>query len=185
MDRIELEIYGRIAEAIAAAVREGQTHEPGSVNRGGKSVPLPIPYFYHCHDSVFESYAEILSRLGILQPVTPDPVECCFSFAIEQGRDYEQAISRAANGPPFSEVLTTFLSNAVDYGGGFRLYQQHPFPVCAELDPLFKLLAKAGYVQRLGREYRWTEKIVPLMEAADLWPLDDEHDEHMRRFGRR
>jgi hypothetical protein len=174
--------YGVVAELMSEQVHGMLSYEENFAIRNGQQIKIPIPYFDHCFTSNREWYAQTLVALNILVPITNGP-ECFFVFGISAEDFYSHACAHAGSGPSFDDLLAAFLYHSIDFGGGFRVYRNRPFPVCKEYNHLFHLLAFDGYVRKEGLEYKWMEKAAKVLTKAHLWPIDDPN-EHVRRTGR-
>jgi len=170
----EVCLYGRLAETMAQQVKDHLTCEPGFVTRSQQEVPLPPAYFDDLFMSDLEVYSGSLSQLGILEPLTNEPMECIYVLSIPPEFAYAHAVAHVLDGPSLYQLLVSFICYSTTFGGGFRTGKGESFPVCVAFDVLFQALVKAEFAERRGREYRWTEKIAPAMKALSEWEVDDD-----------
>ncbi len=130
--------------------------------------------------SDFEAACEVLHRLGVLLPLKGDGSlmddetswSACFQIKFDLP-ELRAVLSKdlPPSAPPLSEVIKVFLSLVTDYGNQVST-RRAPFQVEAGLQPAFELLARCEYVEQIGDEFAWTDKIADTMRAIFRWTDD-------------
>lgn len=127
----------------------------------------------------FELACEVLHQLGALSPfnadetLSPKDDATAWSGYFRMKFDVPELRAHLAgtlppSARPLSRVIEVFLRLTTDYGGQVST-RRGSFAVPPELDGVFALLDRCGYVVHVDDEVKWTEKIAPRMRAIHAW----------------
>jgi len=168
MNDLELQAYGRVAQALARHVQAMAESEDKHNRHAFPNAPGPI--YYHYSMSTFEAVASDLWRLGIMCPLDQH-ADWAFHFVLSCTTDEACAVAQqnAAAGPSLDQLLVTFINLFADFGTeywGFSTKPDIPFGLKARLAPTFEALAAAGYLTKSEEGYTWTYLIGPAMRAS-------------------
>ncbi|MBR1235816.1 hypothetical protein [Bradyrhizobium sp. AUGA SZCCT0182] len=160
---------GRLSGELAAALARRVTAQPhGPQQPGAKGAA-----FYHDSMSAFEATTEVLTKFGLLEPVPradmPGETWYCLHALTIDANDMPKLLSSSVpqgDGRLF-DLLVAFLQVFCHYD---YLSDRHaPFSPPAYLLASMSVLARSGYAERIGNEFRWSELIGPAMRAAYVW----------------
>ena len=180
------ELYGALAAGIARYAVDAWEHpKPPRTALPGSPEPLRAVagsrFWGHFLNS-FESACMLLFRLGVAQPidsegspVTDDKHRLLYAGSFMLTVDAskiaavvtERVSSDLIESCSFEEVLTTWLECAGHFGAissGRERFDADP-----DVQDLMQALAHAGYATWRGKQFLWTDKIVPMMRSAFFW----------------
>jgi hypothetical protein len=175
VNEAQLHAYGQIALAIARHAFACAEADDARIREGRpelRDARWPICY-HHC-TSAFEYAARDLVRLGILR-------DFCqgsrlhfnyFVFACELDQADAVAVRNWRKGPPFDELLVTFLTLFGSYGSaywGVSAEPNLPFGADSRIAATLAALAALGYLVKTTRGYVWSERARPQMQRAGYW----------------
>lgn len=168
MSGLELQAYGRVAQALARHAYAMAVSEDEDYRKAFPDAPGPI--YYHWSTSTFEAVAHDLWRLGILRPLDQRGA-WAFHFVFDCPIDEANLVAErnAAAGPALAQLLTTFINLFADFGAqywGFSTTPDVPFGLNARLTPTFDALASIGYLTKSEQGYTWTYLIAPIMRGS-------------------
>lgn len=155
-------LKGRLCGELAAALARRLTK---SGHRGDS--------FYHDSTSAFEAATAALTKFGVLAPVPradrPGEIWYCLHELTIDAADMPNYLAPNIHESEIhlSELLEAFLSvfGYYDYLPDRREFFSAPEYLVSSL----KMLAKTGFAERLGDQFRWTDQIGPAMQATSLW----------------
>lgn len=132
------------------------------------------PIFHHYSESSGEEVADDLMRLRVVKEVTPSNYEfnCPLPDVISVVRTNLQF------GRSFDAVLRTFIMVYYQWGTdywGFGGEPHLPFSPRIQLVPLLDALVGAGDAISVGRQYKWSERVLPLVKCGGYsatWPQE-------------
>lgn len=157
-------LCGELAAAVVRYVTQGDKHAgPG---RKGST-------FFHGFAGDFEAAHEALVGLGVFVRVPeenkPDgSASRPFAFTMDADEIPHFLTVAIENGDPrLAGMLDAFVGIACRYDG---LSDERSLfrPPVTYLKAMWAL-ARSGYAERVGDQYRWTNLIAPAMRAAFLW----------------
>jgi hypothetical protein len=171
MTELELQVYGRVAQAIARhalAMAEAQDHE---YRHAFPDAPGPI--YYHWATSNFEAAAYDLWRLRILKPLDQEKNGANYFVFDCQVTDSNVVAERnALLGPTLFELLVTFINLFGEFGPeywGFSTKPDVAFGRNRQIQPTLDTLAAAGYLAKTDEGYTWTRLIAPAMLESYMY----------------
>tara|TARA_R110000868_G_scaffold409282_1_gene694493 strand:+ start:2087 stop:2833 length:747 start_codon:yes stop_codon:yes gene_type:complete len=154
-------LEGRLCGHLAAALANHLVKAEGSEGPARKGDS-----FWHSAMTDFEFTHAALEAIGVFPPEKRPDGRTVNAFIVdaEQMPDFlatHDVIDRV------SEILEAFVRVACGYGGlpdrGNRFDCPENWKVA------MKYLSLAGYAEQSGSRFRWTEKVKPMMVAANLW----------------
>lgn len=152
-------LHGRLCGELAAALAEGKKKSQG---------------FYPDNYSASENQVRALASFGLLSHVPRDdrPGEtwhCWHELAMDAAEIPDHLARTVSDGDQRLPVLlAAFLGLFVDHTG--ELSDRHaPFSSPDHLMPAMSMLVRTGYASKVGKQFRWTQKITPAMQAAWIW----------------
>ncbi|WP_213288463.1 hypothetical protein [Bradyrhizobium sp. sGM-13] len=166
-------IEGRLCGELAASiVRHLTKHsQDGPPRRKGAT-------FYHDSMTAFEEATATLTKFGLLAPVprADKPGEtwyCLHALTMDADAMPEFLAGRVRKDDPrFAKMLEAYLGVVCGYGDPPMPTGREPFD-CREIHRnAARALAEAGYLEPVGAQYRWTDKIGPTMVAGHFWNED-------------
>lgn len=168
MDKLELQAYGRVAQALARHAYAMAESEDKDYRHAFPHARGPI--YYHWSTSTFEAVAHDLWRLGIVSPLDQRG-DWAFHFAFNCTIDEANLVAEqnAAAGPTLAQLLITFVNLFADFGTEYWGFSTKPdivFGKNARLTPTFDALASIGYLTKSDQGYLWTYLIGPIMRAS-------------------
>lgn len=148
-------------------------------------------YRSHLYSSHFETGCSVLWTLGVARAAygsKPEQQELTYPtdypdrifppfFRFSSPSEIRDVMAGAppASPPSLDNVLPAYIQLASDYGpdeGPWLSTRREPFIPSAEFDREIDALERLGYIERLGFEVRWTDKMAPTMQKAYLWQPD-------------
>jgi hypothetical protein len=170
MNELERNAYGAIAQGLAWHVHDFSEDSCKEFPISEKFPSEAKAIYHHFSTSDFERVADNLWRLQILRPLDEqNGWAYYFVMNCEPSDSYQMAISNWQSGPPFNELLLTFVTLFGDYGTeywGFSTQQGVPFGKDGRLAFALDALAPLGYLEVNKAGYIWTAQIEPIMSAA-------------------
>ena len=166
-------LYGRLCGELAAALAH-------RVTRREDWMPIDTPpagtkgaLFYHYSQSAFEATAGALTSFGLFAAVRRDdkPGEtlfCQHALTMDAAEMPAHLANSVLDGDDrLSDLLEAFLAVFCEYD---YLPDRHTFFTPPDyLTSAMSMLARTGYAEKAGDQFRWTEKVGPAMKAAYVW----------------
>lgn len=159
---------GRLCGVLAAAIAHWVTRPAKNAEPGRTGAE-----FYHCSMSSFEHATVVLRDLGVLEPLprADKPNEtwyCEHALTIDADAMPDHLADRIGDGDArLAHVIECFVGLACDVGEMSDERAAFVPPACFR--DAMQALSRAGYADRTGDGYRWTDKIGPAMQANYLW----------------
>lgn len=182
MDRVTLHAYGAISEVLALRVAtcwmnvssyHPRTLVDGELVFAPSEERVAGPIFHHGSMSDWEECAQCLWSLKVLKALDPTPDgKWAYHFKLDCSPSQVAAIARenAATGPTFERLLGTFIACLYDYGAWIEEQSEKAALIIDKRAmPAIHALENLGFISRSGSEYRWTDKIRPVMQKQFLW----------------
>ncbi|MCG8510613.1 MAG: hypothetical protein MI741_15430 [Rhodospirillales bacterium] len=178
----EKELYDELIVQIAVCYRKKSFDGEVWEDNQGREGPSDFKNYIIGHGflSDFETACAVLVDSGVAVPINhdgspklgPDLRSAYFRilFDVEELRAH-LAHHLPPSAPSINDVIAGFLSVTIDHGYAITA-RRTAFPVPAGFERLFALLADCGYVERVGQQVKWTEKVRPAMCARYLWNED-------------
>ena len=151
----------------------------GYVPTHGASFDIKDRLIGHGFMGVFESACQVLQQVGAVHPVKgdrspeddPDAWTACFRVKYDiQGLRAHVAHSLPDSAPSLSRTIEAFLGLTTELAGQPTVSAgRDSFTIERQFEPLFELLCRCGYAERMGERVRWTNKIAPVMRNLLLW----------------
>ncbi len=157
---------GRLCGVLAAAVARHVTRHDENVEAGRKGA-----VFFHMFDSSLEDATNVLIDLGLLAPekrsdtYTPNVL----TMDADAMPAFVGGTIRAGD-PRIENTVAAFVNVACYFAG--LSDERTPFTPPAALAESMRALSRFGYAERLGGQYRWTDKIGPAMRESYLWDAE-------------
>ncbi len=131
--------------------------------------------------SDFETACGVLVDAGVAVPINHDgsrmeeenawPAYFRILFDLDELRAH-LAHSLPPSAPSLDDVIAGFLSVTIRHGYAITA-RRSAFAVATGFERHFALFADCGYVERVGHQVKWTEKVHPAMCARYLWDEDN------------
>jgi hypothetical protein len=179
MNKTQLHAYGQLALAIARHAFEKAEADDAKIRHGRPEVRnARRPIFYHDCTSAFERAAQDLVRLGILRDFCADSwlQHNYFVFACDIDQADAVAVRNWRDGPPFDDLLVTFLMLFGFYGSaywGVSAEPKLPFGTDSRVESTLSSLGSLNYLVKTSSGYVWSERVRPQMQQAGYWQDDD------------
>lgn len=162
MNEADQKLYRTCVRLMVEGVEALLEFKPASLLRNGIDIPLEVPYFNHMFTSDLEDYAELLLRLGILDPLVDPPGRaCCFKLLYTPDEAENIAFEDIAERPSLERLLSSITYYASDRTG-------MPWDVDAEfpdnkfLHSLMPDLVRMGYAEATSDGYMWLPSFAKL-----------------------
>lgn len=163
-------LEGRLCGHLARALANHLVKAEGSAGPARKGDT-----FWHSATTDFEFTHEALEAIGVF-PLQKHPDGRTVNAFIVDAEQMPDFLATHDVSDRVSEILEAFVRVACGYGG---LPDRGNWFDCPEKwNVAMKYLSLAGYAEQSGIRFRWTEKVKPVMLAANLWnenvqPLDE------------
>ena len=131
----------------------------------------PDGHVYHSYTTVFEEGCAVLWRMGLAEPF-PQQKDTNFApyFALASEADIRARLALdAAEGADLSDLVTSYIGLACDYGRTWLPSTRDPFEPPDWALAALEALCAAGYLDRDGTRLRWSDKIGPAMVRWRFW----------------
>lgn len=176
-------LCGELAAALARRVSKLQYRSDWTVIENVVKPGLKGAAIYHDSMSAFEASTVALTSYGLLVPVPRDdkPGEtwfCLHALTMDADAMPDHLASSVRDGDDrLPNLLEAFLRVFCGYDS---LSDRHSFFTPPDyLTAPMSMLARTGYAEKAGDQFRWAAKIGPAMQAAYVW------DEHLVSFSER
>lgn len=157
---------GRLTGELAAALAVVLTQRDANPGRKGSK-------FFHGFEADLEVAHHALVSVGVFaaSPEGPSPMPpeaWHFELAMDADQMPEFVANRIEDGDGRQAVmLDAFLRVACRQAG--LPTSHHPFSPAPAFARAMVALARAGYAERVGDAFKWTDRIGPAMRHARLW----------------
>lgn len=179
----EKELYDELVVQIA--VRYPKNSFDGEVweDNQGREGPSDFKNYIIGHGfmSDFEAACSVMLDAGVAVPINHDgspkqgehPWSAYFRILFDVDELRAHLVNRLpTSAPPLGKVIKVFLGLTTNYGDCPIPTRRAAFPVPDCFERIFALFADCGYVERIGHQVRWTDKIQPHMRALYHWDED-------------
>lgn len=162
---------GRLCGELAASIARYLTRSDEDAGSGGEGAS-----FYHESEPAFEAATRVLIGFGLAAPVRradkPDETWYCrHALTMDSAAMPGVLASTVADGDErLPALLASFLAIVCMHDG---LSSEHaPFSPAPSYAAAMRTLARAGYAQKVGSAFRWTERVAPAMREIQAWDQD-------------
>ena len=174
-------LCGELAAALARRITELQYWPDWTVVTNVEKPGLKGATIYHGSVSAFEAATAALTSYGLLTPVPradkPGETWFCLHVLTMNADEMPEYLVNSVieQDDRLAGLLEAFLAIFCHYDAlsERRVFFTPPDYLAAAMS----MLARTGYAERAGDQFRWTEKISLTMKAADIW------DEHSASIG--
>lgn len=171
-----VQIAARAAEVLVFADNAPENCRPRNDRFDFKSLVID-----HRHETDFEHVCSALAGAGAIEAYRYPEDGKRRSWALYQfkfdGAGLRAHLERDRNpdSDQFTEAVEVYLRICTDYGDNENEWvstRRDPFLVPQVYGRVFDLLARCGYVERVGENVKWTDKVAPMMQVIYAWNED-------------